>query len=1196
MPIIHAPAPEAAGVLLRIVSARRAARLAAVLAGILVACILAPLPAHAQALPPPGSDRDAGAASATGQQPPPTASDELFVVTAGGDMDEYLYREDVAGGRLRFQLPIGRYFSPLITPAAVDSSGVLKSATAQQLIDHHILPATVTLSLSAYDVDEDGAPCPEVDHIYVNGRQVLQNGAAAKLSGANNTWSVPSFQIPLAYLKLPTAPGISDRPPTAAQNEIAVDINTLQCVPPGSYSGSSWAVEIDWASIRIPGAVHPILFAHGWTGDTHAFDSFVGYAKADGIPTAGQADLYAGILPVETTATLLTVAIDRALREYGVDQVNLFAHSKGGIVARAATANARVAAEVDRLITFSSPHHGSAFMDTTALAKCNLNYPVDVAGYYLCRAAAHELGIDVMRSFNYKSCRQVFEFKFWAPRWEGCLANPVAVKHAGITYATFVGDAVLEIDPTSATLPWNGGVPPYPTAANVDGVYADYDHGATKDRIESYRCAISYIDPAIHSNASCPAALAATGTTGAEEMPSPAAAAAAAPEEQLVAFFAGDLPAGAPTNHSASVDTVQQLFVTAYSQQPLAAFTLQAPDGTVLTSSSPNVSYATGKLESTFVQRFAVAAAAPGTWKVQLTGGQATRYVVDLRVASAVNLEMAAAKESYKVNETVTLYAALVQDDTTPLPAATIEAALAHAGGTETPLSLHDDGLNGDVTAGDGIFSGQFAAPSTGGYQLITGRATYGGSVRRSEAWVAVAPDSAKLGTVVAERALDTNGNGLYDVLEIDVQLNVLQAGNYELNGDLVDGAGGTVAVAAVSTLRDNLGSLQPGTRVLTLRFDGRTIRRHAADGPFSLAAVLLKDQTAGAFTVDTAANLYQTRTYRYTEFEAVALQFVAGSEEVLDQDNDDVPDALQLVLTFTILVPGTYEVNGRLVDGNGNEVGWVQTSFRAPAAGEYAIALTFQGGALLRTGAPGPYTLRDVSIFSQAAGQSQVYALLYTTTLMYPVGYFEQPDIRVYLPNIRHGVPVVAPVCSKGAFTPVDVMFALDRSESFAVQNRIGRSKVAIIAFMDKINGTGEQVGLTKFNKVVELSQPLTTDKQAVFNLLVNVPAGEGTAIGDAIKVAADELLGPRHIPGRRPVLIIFSDGENTDGSDPMKQAAAAKARGIRIFTVSSWENVDKDLLRKLASAAGDFYYTAGTHDMADSARIIADRVRCGD
>lgn len=211
-------------------------------------------------------------------------------------------------------------------------------------------------------------------------------------------------------------------------------------------------------------------------------------------------------------------------------------------------------------------------------------------------------------------------------------------------------------------------------------------------------------------------------------------------------------------------------------------------------------------------------------------------------------------------------------------------------------------------------------------------------------------------------------------------------------------------------------------------------------------------------------------------------------------------------------------------------------------------------------------------------------------------VGTYRISGQQLFLPSIKYEVPAVAPVCSQGTFTPVDVVFALDRSESFAVQNRVGRSKVAIIEFLGRLGDTGEKVGLVLFNKVVDLPQPLTTDKQSVYSLLVNVPIGSDTALGDAIKVAADELLGPRHVPGHRPVLIIFSDGENTAGSEPVTQANAAKARGIRIFTVSSWENVDGDELRKIASSPADYYYTPGTHDMAGSARVIADRVRCGD
>lgn len=108
-----------------------------------------------------------------------------------------------------------------------------------------------------------------------------------------------------------------------------------------------------------------------------------------------------------------------------------------------------------------------------------------------------------------------------------------------------------------------------------------------------------------------------------------------------------------PPRTSASVDTVQRLFRDGLLAAAARRFTLQAPDGTMLTSSSPNVAYAPGDWASTFVRRLAVAAAAPGTWT--LTHGGPGDPLRRRRTGGEVNLEMAAAKESYKVNETVTL-------------------------------------------------------------------------------------------------------------------------------------------------------------------------------------------------------------------------------------------------------------------------------------------------------------------------------------------------------------------------------------------------------------------------------------------------------------------------------------------------------------------------------------------------------------
>lgn len=128
------------------------------------------------------------------------------------------------------------------------------------------------------------------------------------------------------------------------------------------------------------------------------------------------------------------------------------------------------------------------------------------------------------------------------------------------------------------------------------------------------------------------------------------------------------------------------------------------------------------------------------------------------------------------------------------------------------------------------------------------------------------------------------------------------------------------------------------------------------------------------------------------------------------------------------------------------------------------------------------------------------------------------------------------------------------------------------------------------------ELRKRLTQDKQDVACAVLAVATASGSAVGDAISVSADELLGERHVPSNRPVLILISDGESRSGADLIEEANAAKARGIRIFTVSSSEGVNHDLMRAIASSPDDYYYTTDPADMSASTRAIAERVRCGE
>ncbi|HEX3251331.1 MAG TPA: PPC domain-containing protein, partial [Pyrinomonadaceae bacterium] len=87
---------------------------------------------------------------------------------------------------------------------------------------------------------------------------------------------------------------------------------------------------------------------------------------------------------------------------------------------------------------------------------------------------------------------------------------------------------------------------------------------------------------------------------------------------------------------------------------------------------------------------------------------------------------------------------------------------------------------------------------------------------------------------------IDTNSNGKFDVLRIQVELNILAAATYNWSGTLKDSAGRDIQVI------DGATSMSAGNNTLTFDFDGIKIAQHGVDGPYSLSSVLVfNDQLA---------------------------------------------------------------------------------------------------------------------------------------------------------------------------------------------------------------------------------------------------------------------------------------------------------------------------------------------------------------
>lgn len=159
-----------------------------------------------------------------------------------------------------------------------------------------------------------------------------------------------------------------------------------------------------------------------------------------------------------------------------------------------------------------------------------------------------------------------------------------------------------------------------------------------------------------------------------------------------------------------------------------------------------------------------------------------------------------------------------------------------------------------------------------------------------------------------------------------------------------------------------------------------------------------------------------------------------------------------------------------------------------------------------------------------------------------------------------------------------------------------------------------GNRFAIVAFAGDAYVHMPLTTDTNTAITFIdrldIKSDIKQGTAIGEAINVAVDRFIGDDK---NAKVIILFTDGENNKGQDPLKAARAAADQGVAIFPVGigSLEGdyvpdyvdlmghihfktdqkgrrittkLDEKTLRKIASLTGGTYYNA-----SDPAQLVA-------
>jgi Ca-activated chloride channel homolog len=162
----------------------------------------------------------------------------------------------------------------------------------------------------------------------------------------------------------------------------------------------------------------------------------------------------------------------------------------------------------------------------------------------------------------------------------------------------------------------------------------------------------------------------------------------------------------------------------------------------------------------------------------------------------------------------------------------------------------------------------------------------------------------------------------------------------------------------------------------------------------------------------------------------------------------------------------------------------------------------------------------------------------LFLLTLILLIGAAARPVATVMVPREQASIILVMDVSGSMAATDLE-------------PNRITAAKEAAQEFVDTLPGP-MRVGLVTFSDYARLIAPLTVDKAAVDEALGNLRVQGGTAMGDGLAVALDQIRlereGGRNVPA---TILVLSDGETNRGVAPVEVALSAAEAQVPVYSI---------------------------------------------
>jgi triacylglycerol esterase/lipase EstA (alpha/beta hydrolase family) len=1008
---------------------------------------------------------------------PEKQSDKLFVVDSDPSLDTgCTYR---GGGPLQIHLPVRRVIGDV-----------------QKLIKGGVLKKDATLRLPAFDVDIHGSPQdasvpPEVDKIYFNGH-VLSPDA---LSGDNQVWQLNLFKIPVDWINFPSDPG-QGQTVSPADNIIKIDIDTAS-----PSSDQNWCTSVDWVELSLDISAVPVVFVHGLNsnGNTWIGSQVVDQVNIIGLPNSGAEVSLGRILDnFVKRLPILTTYIDAYKKRWGVDQLTLVGHSRGGLDSRNYISSPGGAKSILQIVQFGTPNAGTPFAPNPG--------PGNI---YHCDGTIPELSEACMATFNtnhpFPSIVGLASIPGHAQTATDANMTDCGSLLNGMNGKNRASDGTVPVSsvhalPVGVDVPAVVSVTPGNRTACHTNVHRDTSAGITSavGYIKNPKgvVAVQKSRQIVQNSNSKIAKVAATTANSSFSYPLSFnfSEQAVAVNNGSTGEFSFPLPGAIP------------ITVNLVSEAATFDATFTTPAGTVLQpGTGVEINSGVGLFGPQTLLSLDAAHAVAGTWKVsyKVTGidPSVTQSSIGLTVASDSDHSLAGtfsqSPEFLKATQSGTVAVSLL-NGSTPIRGAAVILTLASGNITLVESTTTQGSYEAPITVTTaGTHSGELSV-------ISAGKTSYAGIVLN------ILPASTALGTALTDQGISNSTNGLYDLLDVNVPVTVDKTQHYRLNGTLRTSSGKIITAEAEADLKAGASSIH-------LQFDGNAIYNTGDNGPYTIENIKLFTFPDGLSSklIDVLDLSYQTSSYAVGSFQHKAVSIDATqnvTSNTSDTNQDGKLDHLQVTIPIlsTAAAASFYNWSASLYDANGLLLS-LASNRGTIATGKSTITLDFDVSTIGPNAIDGPFLLGGFLLYGQSTLSQNSVALITTPSINQFVGFTpcslsttDVPFPDTKLPNkpIAQVLPVTNTGTARCVLTGIDINsndFTVAPSSSFPIIMEAGGATSFSVAL---VNATlGSHTAIIKL--AASGNQSVVTSSFTTANVVAAVKPGDLN--GDGIVNCAD-------------------------------------------------------------------------------------------